>query len=326
MERAVPSTVRIAAGLALVVVFAACGGPQARAETIAVFTKSQGSPIFAALRAGAAVAARTLGVEVINYVPSTADSVAEQNKLVDDAIKDQPGAIVFGPVDFAKAQGAVDRINAAHIPLVNVNERLSGGMVVGYVGTDDVALARETGRYLIKALGGKGNVVILDGPDSNLTAQGRAKGFRDVIKEFPDVKLLAGKSANYVRATAKQVTTEFLRSFPQIDGILAANDPMAIGAVDTLKAAGRKAQVVGINASREVMDLIKSGDVAGSGDYDSFVQGCLALELAVRSVRKQDVPKEVMLKPAVIDKTNYAPFDQAYDKRECPTLASVAGQ
>jgi ribose transport system substrate-binding protein len=326
MERAVPSTVRIAASLALTVVFVACGGPQARAETIAVFTKSQGSPIFAGLRAGAGVAAKTLGVEVINYVPSTPDSVAEQNKLVDDAIKDKPDAIVFGPVDFTKAQAAVDRINAAHIPLVNVNERLSGGVIVGYVGTDDVALAMQTGRYLIKALGNKGNVVILDGPDSNLTAQGRAKGFRDVVKEFADVKLLAGKSANYVRATGKQVTTELLRSFPQIDGILAANDPMAIGAVDALKAASKKTMVVGINASREVMELIKSGDVAGSGDYDSFVQGCLALELAVRSVRKEDVPKEVMLKPVVIDKTNYAPFDQAYDKRECPTLKSVAGQ
>jgi ribose transport system substrate-binding protein len=326
MERAVPSTVRIAAGVALAVVFVACGGPHARAETIAVFTKSQGSPIFAALRAGAGVAAKTLGVEVINYVPSTADSVAEQNKLVDDAIKDKPDAIVFGPVDFTKAQGAVDKINAAHIPLINVNERLSGGTVVGYVGTDDVALAKETGRYLIKAMGNKGNVVILDGPDSNLTAQGRAKGFRDVIKEFPDVKLLAGKSANYVRATGKQVTTEFLRSFPQIDGILAANDPMAIGAVDALKAGSRKSLVVGINASREVMDLIKSGDVTASGDYDSFVQGCLALEMAVRSVRKEDVPKEVMLKPMVVDKTNYAPFDQPYDKRECPTLASVAGK
>jgi ribose transport system substrate-binding protein len=84
--------------------------------------------------------------------------------------------------------------------------------------------------------------------------------------------------------------------------------------------------VVGINASREAMDLIKSGDIAGSGDYDTFAQGCLALEMAVRSVRKEDVPKEVMFKPVVIDKTNDAPFDQPYDKRECPTLASVAGK
>jgi ribose transport system substrate-binding protein len=246
--------------------------------------------------------------------------------LVGDAIADKSDAIVFVPIDFTALAGAVANINAAHIPLVNVNERLMSGTIVGYVGTDDAALARATGRYLITAMGGKGNVVILDGPDDNLTAKGRALGFRDVIKEFPDVILLAGKSANYARAQGKQVTNEFLRSFPQIDGILAANDPMAIGAVDALKAAGRKSLVVGINASREVMDLIKSGDVIGSGDYDSFDQGCLGLEMAVRNLRKEATPQEVTLKPVVIDKTNDAPFEQTYEKRQCPTLASVAGK
>lgn len=322
MDRVRPSTPRMAAGIALA--FGLCGAPYAQAETIAVFTKSQGSPIFAALRAGAGVAAKSLGVEVIHYVPSTADNVADQNKLVDDAIKDKPAAIVFDPVDFNKAQGAVDKINAAQIPLFNANERLKGGTIAGYVGIDDVALAKDTGRYLIKALKGKGNVVILDGPDGNRTATGRAQGFRDAIKEFADVRLLAGKPANYARATGKDVTAQLLRAYPQIDGILAANDPMAIGAVDALKAAGRKAQVVAINASREAMELIKSGDIVGSGDYDTFALGCVALEMAVRSARKEDVPKEVMLKAAVVDKTNYAPFDQPADKRQCPTLAGVA--
>jgi ribose transport system substrate-binding protein len=317
---------RQAAGVALLLAMITLGVSPAGAETVAVFTKSQSSPIFAALRAGAGVAARRLGVQVIHYVPSTADSVAEQNKLVGDAIKDKSDAIVFVPVDFTAAGGAVAQINAAHIPLTNVNERLSGGTIVGYVGTDDAALAQEVGRYLIKAMAGKGNVMVLDGPDGNLTAQGRARGFRDVIKEFPDVKLVAGKSANYTRAQANTVTSSLLRSFPQIDGILAGNDPMAIGAVDALKYYKRKSLVAGINASREVMDLIKSGDVIGSGDYDSFVQGCLGVEMAVRNLRKEATPKEVMLKPVVIDKTNYAPFDQPYEKRECPVLASEAGQ
>jgi ribose transport system substrate-binding protein len=326
MESPAPSIVRVVAGVVLAVALSAADVPRAEAETIAVFTKNQNSPIFAALRAGAGVAAKTLDVQVINYVPSTADSVAEQNKLVDDAIKDKPDAIVFVPVDFTQASSAVAKINAANIPLIDVNERLSGGTVAGYVGTDDVALAAETGRYLIKAMGGKGNVVILDGPDGNLTARGRSQGFRDIVKESPDVKLLGAKSANYVRAQGKSVTGEFLRSFPQLSGILAANDPMAIGAVDALKAAERKALVVGINASREVMDLIKSGDIIGSGDYDTFVQGCIGVEMAVRIVRKESIPSEITLKPVVIDKTNFAPFDQPYDKRQCPTLASVAGQ
>jgi ribose transport system substrate-binding protein len=334
MERATPSTARVTirftirflAGFAAALAMLPCGGTQSRAQTVAVFTKNQNSPIFSAFRAGAGVAGKNLGVQVINYVPSTADSVAEQNQLVEDAIKDKPDAIVFVPVDYTKAAGAVGKINAANIPLINANEKLSGGTVVGYVGTDDVTLGKETGDYLLKAIGGKGNVVILDGPDGNLTAQGRAQGFRDALAAFPDVKLLGAKPANYTRALAKQVTGSFLSSFPQLNGILAANDPMAIGAVDALKAAGRKATVVGINASREVMDLINSGDVIGSGDYDTFVQGCIGVEMAVLTIRKESVPNEIMLKPVVIDKTNDAPFDQSSDKRECPTLQSVAGQ
>ena len=87
------------------------------------------------------------------------------------------------------------------IPLVNVNERLDGGTVAGYVGTDDVALAKATGGYLIKAMSRKGNVVILDGPDSNLTAQGRAQGFRDAIKDAARYKT-AGRQIGQLRALA----------------------------------------------------------------------------------------------------------------------------
>jgi ribose transport system substrate-binding protein len=316
---------RPAVGVALLLALCIGGQTRAHGETIAVFTKNQG-PIFAALRAGAAVAAKNLGVQLVNYVPSTADSVAEQNKLVDDAIKDKPDAIVFVPVKFTEADGAVKKINAAQIPLVNANEPLVNASIVGYVGTNDVSLARETGRYLLKAMNGNGNVVILDGPDKSFTAEGRGQGFRDVIKEFPGVKLLDGKMANYQRAEAKKVTAGFLSRYTNLDGILAGNDPMAMGAVDALKAANRQARVVGINASREVMDLIKSGDVIGSGDYDTFAQGCLAVEMAVRAVRKDNVPHELILKPAVIDKTNYGPFDQPLDKRECPTLSNADRQ
>ena len=311
-----------AAAVAMMLVFAP---PRAEAETIALFVKSN-SVIFAAMRVGGGIAGKTLGAQVVSYVPTTVDNVREQTKLVEDGIKDKPDAIVLVPVDGAAAGEMVDKINAAGIPLVNINERVKSGMVVGYVGTDDVALAQTTARYLLKAMGGKGNLVILDGPDTNLTAQGRARGFREATKEFPDVKLLAGKSGNYARPGGAQTMKEFLRSYPQIDGVLAANDPMAIGAVDALKAAGRKAPVVGINASREVMDLIKSDDVIGSGDYGSFAQGCLGVEMAVRNLRKEQIPKEVMLKPVVIDKTNLAPFDQPFEKRACPTLAGAGGQ
>src|ERR1700691_159046 len=106
MESPVPSTVRVVTLMAGALMMSGAGSPCAQAQTIAVLTKNQSSLIFAAMRAGAGIAAGKLGVQVTNYVPSTADNVAEQNKLVDDAIKDKPDAIVFVPVDFAQAGAA----------------------------------------------------------------------------------------------------------------------------------------------------------------------------------------------------------------------------
>ena len=93
--------------------------------------------------------------------------------------------------------------------------------------------------------------------------------------------------------------------------MLAANDPMAIGAVESLKAAHRKAMVVGINASKEVIDFVRSG--------------CLGTQIAIRNLRKQPTPKEVSLKAVVMDKTNYRDYETPMEKRACPSLDDMAG-
>ena len=116
-----------------------------------------------------------------------------------------------------------------------------------------------------------------------------------------------------------------LRLYPEIDGVLAANDPMAIGAAEALRAANRKALVVGINASREVIEFVKSGEVLGSGDYNGFDQGCLATEIAIRNLRKQPTPKEIILKAIVMDRGNYEDYETPMEQRKCPTVESVAG-
>jgi ribose transport system substrate-binding protein len=220
----------------------------------------------------------------------------------------------------------VDKLNAAGIPVTNVNERLAGGKIVAYVGTDDYQLALTTARYLIGAMGKKGSVVILEGPDNLPTSVARVKAYNDVLKEYPDVKLLASKSANYARTPAMEAVRSFLRLYPQVDGVLAANDPMAIGAVEALKAAKRKALVVGINASREIIDLVKSGDILGSGDYNGFVQGCLATNIAISNLRKQPTPQEIGLKAVVMDKSNYQDYEVPMQQRNCPSLDSVTAR
>ena len=140
------------------------------------------------------------------------------------------------------------------------------------------------------------------------------------------MKLLASQPGNYQRLQALQVMENLMQSFPQIDGVLAANDPMAVGALEALEGANRKALVVGINGSKEAVELIKAGTLLASGDFNGFIQGCLGVEIAVRNLHKQPTPKEVILKPIVIDKTNYSPYETPVEERSCPTLNEIASQ
>jgi ribose transport system substrate-binding protein len=309
---------------AVVSLFSSAAPTAASAETVATFTRDPSNPILRGVRIGSEIAAKSLDALVVHFIPRS-ETPSDQLGLIDEVIRNKPDAIVLAPFDPTAMLPAVDKLNAAGIPVINVNERLSGGNTIAYVGTDDYQLALTTARYLINAMDQRGNVVILEGPETLLTSAARVKAYKDALTEFPAVRLLASKSANYARAPAAQVMKSLLRLYPQIDGVLAANDPMAIGAAEALRAANRKALVVGINASTEVVDFVKSGDVLASGDYNGFDQGCLATDIAIRYLRKQPTPKEIILKPIVMDKTNYQGYETPMEQRRCPTVDNLAG-
>jgi ribose transport system substrate-binding protein len=300
-----------------------CG---AEAQTIALFTKNNTNPFSQAIRVGSNAAAVALGVKVVHYVPTTPDNVAEQAKLVEDAIRNTPDAIVFDPVDNEKLVSAIEKINAANIPVVEVTDRSTGGKFVSRVLPDDYQIALAVARRLIKEMGGKGGVVILEGIAGNVTNTERLRGFNDAIKEAAAVKLLASKSGNYQRKPAQDVMEGWIKTYPQIDGVLAANDSMAAAVAETLEKRGRKALIVGINASKEAIELIKNGKLLASGEFNGFVLGCLSTEIAARNLKKQTVPQEVVLKPAVYDKANFEKYEQRVEMKKCPTLEEVAAE
>lgn len=318
-----PTSTALIAALAL---GAMPGGAKADGETIAVFTKNLTNPYFQAVRVGAESAAKANKASVIQYVPTKPDSIPEQLSQVEDVIVKKPGAIVFIPVDYKAMVPAVAKINAANIPVVNVTDRIAEGRLVAYVGADDYNIGLETARHLLKTMGGKGNVVILEGVKGSLTNTDRVRGFTDALKEFKDVKLVAQQPANYQRLQALQVMENLMQSHRQIDGVLAANDPMAVGALEALDGANRKALVVGINGSKEAVELIKSGKLLASGDFNGFIQGCLGTEIALMHLRKQEVPKEIILKPVVIEKSNAQPYETPVEQRTCPKVAEMAAR
>jgi ribose transport system substrate-binding protein len=299
----------------------------AQAETIGVFTKAAGNPIARVVRAGAEAMAKMYDVTLFQYIPTSAENVAQQTSLVDEALGAKRDAIVFTPVDVKAMVPSVQKMNAAGVPVINISDRVAGGDIVSFVGTDDYSIALDTARTLLKAMGGKGNLVVLEGPEIP-TAVARLRGFKDALKEFPDVKVVLSKNAMYARPAASDIVTALLKTNPppQIDGVLAANDAMAFGAIEAFKTAKKKTLVAGINASKEAVDLIKAGDMLASGDYNGLVEGCLGVEIAVRTLRKLPVPKEVPAKTAVVDASNYQTYEIPAERRPCPTLDSVTAK
>ena len=287
-------------------------------ERIAVFTKNQTNPYFQLVRLGAENAARQMNARVTHYVPTKPDSIPEQMSQIEDAVVRRPDAVVFIPVDFKALAPGVKRMNAARIPVVNITDRVEGGQVVSFMGSDDYSLGLATARYLFGKMNGQGGIVILEGVRGVLTSVERVRGFRKALEEFPRVKLLASQPANYQRLQALQVTENLLQAHPVIDGVVAANDAMALGAVEALQGANRRALVVGINGTKEAIDAIKAGKLLASGDYNGYVQGCLGTMAAIRAVRKLPVPKEVVFPTTVIDSSNYKTFDIPDSQRTCP--------
>ncbi len=295
----------------------------AQEATIAVMTKNLTNPFFQAVRVGAENFAKSAGVKVVQFVPTTPDSIPEQLSQLDDVVVKKPSAVLFIPVDAKAMTPGLAELNHAGIPVVLMAERVKAGDYVGFVGAADYDIAVATARYLLKSLGGRGNVLILEGVRGTQTNNDRIRGFMDALKEFPDVKLLTSQPANYQRLPALQVMENLIQSYDKIDGVLAANDAMAIGAIDALDGANRRAAVVGINGSKEAVDAIKEGKMLASGDYNGFLQGCIGMAMAVRHLAKQPLPHEVILKPVVIDSANSAAYELAPEARTCPTWQTI---
>ncbi len=319
--------------LALVVAVAAgvsaCAGggeSDANGETqIALFTKNQTNPYFQSTRLGAENAAEQMGASIVHYIPTRPDSIPEQMNQIENAIIRSPSAVVFIPVDFEAMVPGIEKMNAEGIPIVNLIDRSAGGDFVSFVGCDDRRLGFDAGRYILERMGGQGNVIILEGVGGSANSNARVNGFRDAIAESPDVTLLASQPGNFQRLQALQVTENLLQAHPQIDGVMAANDSMAMGAIEALDAANREALVVGINGTKEAVDAIKAGTLVASTDCNGFLQGCIGAMTAVRYLEGLPVPDEFQFPQPVIDNTNYGDLDMADEERSCPAWDSIVG-
>lgn len=294
---------------------------------LAVFTKNRTNPAYEAARIGAERAARRNGAEVAHYVPRKADDIAEQIALVDAALASKPDAFVFVPVHVSAVDAAIARVHAAGVPVVNFLNRLATGGYVTFVGADDRALGREIADYLARYLNGRGRLVLLEGMPGSVTSTERMAGFDDALKNHPGIERVATLPGEYQQAAGHRVMDTFLATSPvPPDAVLAANDAMALGALAALEARGMRAIVTGVNALPDAIRAIRRGTMLATADFDALKISCIATEAAIRHLRGETVPREIMLPVQIVDRSNYAPWDKPLEERECPRWEEATGR
>ena len=291
--------------------------------TIAVFTKNLTNPAYEAFRIASDQIARTTGATVVHYVPKQPDNVDEQKAMVDQVIKDRPDAVIFIPVDDVAMIESVKKLNDAKIPVVLVSNPLPGSFVT-YVGADDFEIGYREARYLFDNMGGKGKIVVIEGTPAAPTNRERVRGYQRAFAEFPGIEVLGSGIGNYQQPDAKRVMEKLLAKHPQIDAVLSANDSMALGVLEAMKAANRTAIVIGINGILPAVKQIEAGAILATVDFNMFKIGCTATQAAVRYLKHEPLPDKVLLPAEVIDKTNYKAWLVPVNQRACPEWSEVA--
>jgi ribose transport system substrate-binding protein len=222
-------------------------------------------------------------------------------QIVENLLQTDVDALLLTPSGSREIVPAVVKANQAGIPVVVVDTRVdaaalaaAGGRVETFIGSDNVDGGRIAGQFVARALNGQGRVAVVEGIPGHETGDSRLQGFREAIAEHPGIEIVASQTANWERDQAFNVTQNILQSHSDLDAIFAANDVMALGAVEAVAAAGRTGDilVVGFDAQDEAQAAIREGRMAASIAQHPREMGRLAMVSAWRLLQGEAVPAE----------------------------------
>ncbi len=294
----------------------------ARRFKLAVITKNKKNPAYVGARLGADRVAARHGCALRHYTPDKPDDIDEQRELIVAAHRERPDALLIAPAHATALNETLGQVQADGIPILCFISRPDDFACACYVGSDDRALARGIADHLFDRLESGGDVVTLEGHPDAITTPPRAAGFRDAAKERGNIKIANSRTGYFLRDGGYAGMAELLAAGPRIDGVLAANDFMALGALDAMRETGRKIPIVGVNATPEGVKAIKAGDLLASASFDAMKMACLGVEAAIRMLSGEKVPAEIMLPVEVVDRSNCDAWDLPYAQRPLPEWAA----
>lgn len=211
-----------------------------------------------------------------------ANDVAKQIEQVENFITQGVDAIILLPVDYDGAVPAVEAANSAGIPVICVGiEANCDGFV--YAGTSHKEAGMQQGEYACEYLPENAQIVYMSGTPGMYHSTQRWEGFKETcLDKRDDITVLAEQTGNYLRDEAMVVMEDWLQAYDHIDGVVCANDAMALGAIEAVKAAGRMDEISfisGVDATEDACNAIKNNEMTHSAfqSAQKNVDACIEL-------------------------------------------------
>lgn len=268
----------------------AAGAASSGKPVVGLALSTQNNPFFVELKDGAQKAAHDAGVNLL--VVDAQDDPARQISSVEDLIQRRVSVILLNPTDSSALAGAVQSAQRANIPVVTLDRGVDGADVASHIASDNVAGGKMAADYLAKALGGKGNIIELQGVAGTSAARERGKGFDDAIAGT-GMKIVASQPANFDRAQGLSVSENLLQAHGDVQAIFAQNDEMALGAVQALAGKNKKVLVVGFDGTPDGKTAVQNGTMAATVAQQPEEIGRLGVETAKKLIDKQPVEKSI---------------------------------
>lgn len=282
--------------------------------TIAVVVKSQAIPVWESHIIAAKKAGDELGVTIVNNSPTKADNVEEQKRILEDLITAGVDAVILAPANTEAVRGPVQDLIDAGIPVIYDNTMGPSDVdYLSFVGIDSIAAGNVIAKAIGDAMGGKGNLLVLEGKPGQSTSDLRTQGVMEgIAANYPGIKAERAVT-NWQFDEGRQVAEDYITKWgSDLKGIVAVGGNQAEGALEAVKAAGMEGQVLigGFDVQEPQYTAVNNGDEVFTISQGVYDQAYLSVVAAIRALNGEEVPRLITTPITIVTKANLDEMDE----------------
>ncbi len=264
------------------------------------------NPYFVTMQKALNDAAASIGATVV--VTDAHHDVSKQVSDVEDMLQKKIDILLVNPTDSTGIQSAVTSAKKAGAVVVAVDAN-ANGPVDSFVGSKNFDAGQMSCDYLAKAIGGSGEVAILDGIPVVPILE-RVRGCKSALAKYPNVKVVDTQNGKQERATALSVTENMIQAHPNLKGIFSVNDGGSMGALSAIESSGKDIKLTSVDGAPEAITAIQKPNSKFIETSAQFPRDQIRLAIGVALAKKwgANVPKAIPVDVKLVDKDNAKGF------------------